>query len=131
MDLTLEKIDHIVFTVSDLSKAVAFYEGVLNMPVVRFGKNNERLALQCGQQKINLHEYKREFEPKAIHPTLGAIDICFLTNTPVEDFIQHLQDKNIAVIEGIVERTGAIGKIRSIYCRDPDGNLIEIANQKE
>lgn len=129
MAFILNKLDHIVFTVSDLSRSIAFYEGVLNMPVVRFGKNNERIALQCGQQKINLHQHKKEFEPKATHPTVGAMDVCFLTQTPVEDIIQHLQEKNIAVIEGIVERTGAMGKIRSIYCRDPDGNLIEIANQ--
>ena len=95
MPFILEKIDHIVLTVSDLSTSILFYSNILNMPVIRFGKNNERIALQAGQQKINLHEYKREFEPKALHPTVGAMDICFLTQTPLEEVKLHLKKENI------------------------------------
>jgi catechol 2,3-dioxygenase-like lactoylglutathione lyase family enzyme len=90
-----------------------------------------RKALACGTQKINLHLAGHEFEPKAERPTPGSADLCFLTDTPIEQYAAHLAALGIAVIEGPVARTGAVGPLWSIYVRDPDLNLIEIANLKE
>lgn len=124
----LEAIDHLVLTVKDLAQTIAFYRDILGMQVEYFGKNQERVALKFGSQKINLHEWKKEFEPKAKYPTPGSIDICFLTKVPLEKVMDHLQKSKIEIIEGPVERTGAQGKILSVYIRDPDENLLEIAN---
>ena len=96
------------------------------MQVITFGDN--RRALKFGQQKINLHQAGQEFEPKADHPTPGSADLCFLTETPIAQVISDLQAQGISIEAGIVPRTGATGAIRSIYIRDPDGNLIELAN---
>lgn len=121
----VDRLDHLVLTVADLDKTIEFYTA-LGMEVVTFGAG--RMALTFGVQKINLHQAGREFEPKALKPVPGSADLCFITNTPLERVMNHLQAKGIEVIEGPVARTGAIGPIRSLYVRDPDGNLIEIAN---
>jgi catechol 2,3-dioxygenase-like lactoylglutathione lyase family enzyme len=97
------------------------------MEVVDFGEG--RRALAFGEQKINLHQHGSEFEPKAQYPTPGSCDLCFLTEMPLDKVICHLGDCGIAVLEGPVERTGATGPIRSVYHRDPDGNLVEISNR--
>jgi len=120
-------LDHLVLTVADADAAIAFYTRALGMQEVTFGTG--RKALAFGTQKINLHVAGREIEPKAEKPTPGSADLCFLTSTPVERFQAHLAAQGIAVIEGPVMRTGAQGPIRSIYVRDPDRNLIEIANR--
>jgi len=99
---------------------------VLGMSVITFGNN--RKALSFGTQKINLHQYGHEFEPKACHPVPGSADLCFITSQPISDVLIHLRSCNIALLEGPVQRTGAMGSIMSIYFRDPDGNLIEVAN---
>ena len=99
---------------------------MLGFELITFGDN--RKALRFGNQKINLHQKGREFEPKALFPTSGSADICFITETGLEDVLKELQAKNIQITEGIVERTGALGKIRSVYLRDPDSNLIELSN---
>lgn len=122
----VQSLDHLVLTVRDLATSIAFYTRALGMEEVTFGAG--RKALSFGSQKINLHEAGREFEPKADRPTPGSADLCFLTATPVEAYAAHLHALGLAVIEGPVMRTGAQGPIRSIYLRDPDGNLIEIAN---
>ncbi len=96
------------------------------MDVVRFG--DDRIALALGDQKINLHQAGQEFEPKAAFPTRGAIDLCLLTDQPLDDVRQRLDDQRVAIIEGPVRRTGATGPILSLYFRDPDGNLIEVAS---
>jgi catechol 2,3-dioxygenase-like lactoylglutathione lyase family enzyme len=96
------------------------------MEVVTFGDN--RKALLCGSQKINLHEMGKEFEPKAHRPTPGSADLCFITGVPLTVVIEHLQRCGVKIIEGPVRRTGAIGQIESVYFRDPDLNLIEISN---
>jgi catechol 2,3-dioxygenase-like lactoylglutathione lyase family enzyme len=84
-------------------------------------------SLSFGSQKINLHELGKEFEPKATHPTPGSADLCFLIESPLGDFCDHLRSLNVPILEGPVSRTGALGPMQSIYLRDPDGNLIEVA----
>jgi catechol 2,3-dioxygenase-like lactoylglutathione lyase family enzyme len=126
--MQVEILDHLVLTVRDLDAALEFYASVLGMRVVTFGEN--RKALAFGTQKINLHLARRELEPKAAVPTPGSADLCFLTVEPLENVVDHLRSLGVPVIEGPVRRTGATGPIRSLYFRDPDGNLIEIANRK-
>jgi catechol 2,3-dioxygenase-like lactoylglutathione lyase family enzyme len=96
------------------------------MEVVKFADN--RTALRFGGQKINLHQAGREFEPKALHPTAGSADICFISTTPLQEVVAHLRTCAVEIIEGPVGKTGALGPIESVYIRDPDMNLIEIAN---
>ncbi|RFM32650.1 VOC family protein [Chitinophaga silvisoli] len=125
--MEINRLDHLVLTVKDVAHTCNFYRDVLGMEVVTFGNN--RKALLFGHQKINLHEKGHEIDPKAASPTCGSGDLCFIANTPVEQVLEELQAKNIAVLEGgIVERTGATGKIRSVYFRDPDNNLLEVSN---
>jgi catechol 2,3-dioxygenase-like lactoylglutathione lyase family enzyme len=95
-------------------------------PVV-FGEG--RHALAFGAQKINLHEADREFEPKAAVPTPGSADLCFLTDVPVAEVVEHLAANGVEILEGPVRRTGAAGPITSVYFRDPDGNLIEVSGR--
>ncbi|MCB0407652.1 MAG: VOC family protein [Bdellovibrionales bacterium] len=122
----IQAIDHIVMTVENIEETVHFYTTVLGMEKQVFGEG--RIALVFGQQKINLHEYKKEFEPKADHPLPGSLDLCFISNKSLHQVIDILRKYNIDIIEGPVERTGAVGKISSIYLRDPSQNLIEISN---
>jgi catechol 2,3-dioxygenase-like lactoylglutathione lyase family enzyme len=122
----IDHLDHLVLTVRDLQAAIDFYSRALGMQEVTFAGG--RKALGFGTQKINLHLAGHEFEPKAQHPTPGSADLCFLTDTPVEQNAAHLAALGIPVIDGPVARTGAVGPLRSIYVRDPDLNLIEIAN---
>ena len=126
--MRVDSLDHLVLTVRDLKAAIDFYVRALGMTEVTFGAG--RKALAFGTQKINLHEAGKEFEPKAETPTPGSADLCFLTSTPVEQYAAHLATLGIEVIEGPVARTGAVGALLSIYVRDPDMNLIEIANLK-
>ncbi|KIC61514.1 VOC family protein [Chryseobacterium taiwanense] len=124
--MEIKNIDHIVLTVADIDKTIAFYTEILGFKVVTFGEN--RKALTFGNQKINLHQKGKEFEPKAEHPTSGSTDLCFISTTDIYKVLEELQQKNIEIIEGIVDRTGALGKIKSVYFRDPDLNLIEVSN---
>ena len=124
--MQIDRLDHLVLTVADIEATCAFYSQALGMQIAIFGEN--RKALQFGEQKINLHQYKHEFEPKAAYPTPGSADLCFITTTPLEAVIRHLESIGVSLMEGPVSRTGAIGPIDSIYLRDPDGNLIEISN---
>lgn len=120
------QLDHLVLTVRDIQASCDFYRSILGMEVVTFGDN--RKALRFGEQKINLHQAGQEFEPKAASPTPGSADLCFLTETPLDDIILHLGNYGMKVLEGPILRSGATGSIISIYIRDPDDNLIEIAN---
>ena len=118
-------LDHLVLTVRDLDATVRFYRDGLGMRLEVFGEG--RSALHFGSQKINLHVAGREFDPKAMHPMPGSADLCFLTERPLAEIRDRLAALGHPVLEGPVERTGAEGPIASIYVRDPDGNLIEIA----
>lgn len=124
--MRIDQLDHLVLTVRDLDATLAFYTRVLGMEAVTFAGG--RRALAFGAQKINLHVQGKEFEPKANHPTPGSADLCFLTHVPLEEVQRHLAACRVPVIEGPVQRTGAQGPILSVYVRDPDQNLIEVAN---
>jgi catechol 2,3-dioxygenase-like lactoylglutathione lyase family enzyme len=127
--LHISHLDHFVLTVADLTATEDFYARVLGMQAVTFGEG--RKALVFGQQKINLHQAGREFEPKAERPMPGSADLCFIVATPLDEVIAHLETQGVAIIEGPVQRTGATGAIRSVYLRDPDLNLIELSNPLE
>lgn len=122
-------IDHIVLTVKDIEKTVRFYQSVLGMTPLTFGEG--RVALQFGNQKINLHQYGNAVEPKAATPAPGSADLCFITETLIDHAMAHVQGMDVHILEGPVQRTGAMGPIVSFYFRDPDGNLIEVANPSE
>ena len=127
--MRVERLDHLVLTVADIDASCAFYQRVLGMQVVTFGQG--RKALAFGQQKINLHRLGAEFEPKALRPTPGSADLCLLVSTPLAEVMTHLQRCAVAIEEGPVPRTGATGPLLSVYIRDPDRNLIELANLQE
>lgn len=124
--MKINRLDHLVLTVKDIERTCSFYSTVLGMEVVTFGGG--RKALQFGMQKINLHEMGKEFEPKADSPVPGSADLCFIADDPLHSVIDHLNRMGLEIVEGPVERTGALGKILSVYIRDPDLNLIEISN---
>ncbi|MBD2093099.1 VOC family protein [Microcoleus sp. FACHB-1515] len=125
--MDLSHVDHFVLTVRDIPTTCEFYAR-LGMEVVTFG---DRKALQFGQQKINLHQAGQEIEPKAQRPTPGSADFCLLVRTPIEAVVTYLESEGIAIESDIVSRTGATGKLRSIYIRDPDGNLLELSNSDD
>jgi len=114
--MRIERIDHIVLTVADITRTCDFYKQVLGMDVVTFGEERTegRTALQFGAQKINLHENGKEFEPKAAHPTPGSADLCFITTTGLDQILERLQAQGVAIVEGPAQR-------------DPDGNLVEVS----
>jgi len=124
--MNITQFDHLVLTVKDIDSTCRFYAEHLSMEVMTFGDN--RKALRFGNHKINLHQLGSEFEPRAAVPTSGSADLCFLSDTPLEDIMDELQQAGIAILEGPIQRTGAKGPIQSIYIRDPDDNLIEISN---
>src|SRR5262245_41720889 len=123
--ISIERLDHLVLTVKDISATSDFYSRILGMQIVTFGEG--RKALSFGQQKINLHQAGKEFEPKADKPTTGSADLCFITQAPLSDVVEHLRACGVEIIEGPVKKTGAIGAIESVYFRDPDLNLIEVS----
>ena len=127
MALKIDALDHLVLTVADMEASLDFYTQVLGMEAVVFAGG--RKALAFGDQKINLHQAGREFEPKAARPTPGSADVCLLTSMPLEQVLAHLTTHAVPFIEGPVRRTGATGPILSVYFRDPDGNLVEVSNR--
>ena len=126
MAIAIDRIDHIVITAFDLERTVDFYTRVMGMEPITFAGGRRGLAF--GRQKINLHQAGREFEPKALKPTPGSIDLCFITETPLDQVAAHLEACGVVIAEGPVEKTGALGPMMSVYFRDPDGNLIEVSN---
>lgn len=124
----IDHIDHVVLTTRDLSSCLHFYSEVLGMKMEKFQTPTEtRIALKFGNQKINVHEWGREFMPRAHVAAPGTLDLCFIASVPLEAVIQKLQKENIKIIEGPVAKTGAVHKLRSVYVRDPDLNLVEIS----
>lgn len=114
-----------MLTTTNIDACIDFYQRVLKMEVITFGE--QRYALCFGKQKINIHQYGKEFEPKAHLPVPGALDLCFISDIPLCDVQMHIEQQGVKIIEGPVNRTGATGAIRSIYLRDVDLNLIEIS----
>ena len=127
--MTLEKLDHLVLPVSDIDAIATFYTTYLGMEKRIFGDN--RVALHFGDQKINLHPTGWDYEPKARVSIAGSADLCFIVSERVESLQTKRVLRGVEVIEGPVDRTGATGRLRSIYIRDPDGNLIELSNRVE
>jgi catechol 2,3-dioxygenase-like lactoylglutathione lyase family enzyme len=124
--MKVDKLDHLVLTVRNIAATCEFYTKALGMAVVTF--SGGRKALSFGEQRINLHEQGGEFEPKALRPTPGSADLCLITSASIPEVIAHLEACGVEVIEGPVKRTGATGPILSVYCHDPDMNLIEVGN---
>ena len=126
MPIIIDRLDHLVLTVKDIQATREFYEDILGMEMRSFGSN--RFALHFGNQKLNLHEANNPIDPNVRHATPGSADLCLITETPLAEVISILESKQIPIIAGPGERTGAIGVLHSIYVYDPDDNLIEIAN---
>lgn len=124
--LVLDRIDHFVLTVRDVEATCSFYTRVLGMEVVKFGAG--RTALKFGGQKINLHPIENAITLKADAPTPGSADFCLITRTPIAAVAAHLAACGVPIVAGPSERAGALGPILSVYVRDPDLNLVEIAN---
>jgi len=124
----IDHIDHIVLTTRDKAACIRFYTEALGMKLEAFRTaTEERLALKFGNQKINLHEWGREFTPRAHVAAPGTLDLCFIAAVPLEKVVNRLNEMRVPVLEGPVMKTGATGPIRSVYVRDPDLNLIEIS----
>jgi catechol 2,3-dioxygenase-like lactoylglutathione lyase family enzyme len=126
MPISIDRIDHIVITAHDVERTLDFYRRVLGMEPITFAGGRRGLAF--GRQKINLHQSGREYEPKALKPVPGSMDLCFITETPMDEVIAQLKAEGVAIAEGPVPKTGALGPMASVYFRDPDGNLIEVSN---
>lgn len=124
----IDRVDHIVLTTRDKEACIRFYTEVLGMKLESFRTpTEERLALKFGAQKINLHEWGREFTPRAHVAVPGSLDLCFISSIPLEQVVARLEQHDIPILEGPVAKTGAQGPIRSVYVRDPDLNLVEIS----
>ena len=121
----IDHLDHIVLTTTDEAACLRFYVDGLGMTLENFGQG--RKALRFGDQKINLHVKGHEFEPKAHLPVPGALDLCFIASVPLDEVVKRLAARGLSIIEVPVARTGAVSRIRSVYLRDPDLNLIEIS----
>jgi catechol 2,3-dioxygenase-like lactoylglutathione lyase family enzyme len=123
--VTIASLDHLVLTVADVERTVRFYES-LGMRREQFGAG--RVALRFGNQKINLHDAGAEIAPHARRPTPGSADVCLLITEPIEQAAETLVREGVPIELGPVDRTGAEAPIRSLYVRDPDGNLVELAH---
>jgi catechol 2,3-dioxygenase-like lactoylglutathione lyase family enzyme len=124
--MRLDALDHLVLTVADIEATCRFYVEALGMRRETFGEG--RVALKFGNQKINLHSVSAPLVPHARVPTPGSADLCFLTATPLDTVMADLTGNGVDILEGPVERTGATARLNSVYCIDPDGNLVEISN---
>ena len=127
--MVIDRIDHIVITAFDVERSIDFYSKVMGMEPITFAGGRRGLAF--GKQKINVHQSGREYEPKALKPTPGSMDLCFITETPLEEVMARLKSNGVVIAQGPVEKTGALGPMMSVYFRDPDGNLIEVSNYGE
>jgi catechol 2,3-dioxygenase-like lactoylglutathione lyase family enzyme len=124
----IDHIDHIVLTTRDKAACIRFYTEVLGMKLTTFKTpTEERFAFKFGNQKINVHEWGKEFTPRAHVAAPGTQDLCFIASTSLDNVVSQLKKHNVSIIEGPVAKTGAAGPIRSVYVRDPDLNLVEIS----
>jgi catechol 2,3-dioxygenase-like lactoylglutathione lyase family enzyme len=124
----IDHIDHVVLTTRDLPSCLHFYTEILGMKLEKFQTPAQtRLALKFGNQKINVHEWGREFTPRAHVAAPGTLDLCFIASISLEEVISRLKNSKIEILEGPVLKTGAVHKLRSVYVRDPDLNLVEIS----
>jgi len=124
----IDHIDHIVLTTRDKDGCIRFYSEVLGMKLEKFRTpTEERLALKFGSQKINVHEWGKEFAPRAHVAAPGTLDLCFIAAIPLDAVVKKLKEKNVPILEGPVTKTGALGPMKSVYVRDPDLNLVEIS----
>jgi catechol 2,3-dioxygenase-like lactoylglutathione lyase family enzyme len=124
----IERVDHIVLTTRDKDSCIRFYRDALGMKLEKFRTpTEERLALKFGQQKINLHEWGKEFTPRAHVAVPGSLDLCFIASVPLAEVVEKLRLLKIQILEGPVAKTGALGPMQSVYVRDPDLNLVEIS----
>ena len=129
MRFTIDRIDHIVVNCKSVEISAAWYQRVLGMEREDFGAQH-RTALKFGGQKINLRPIDADVGswPTGVCAESGAADICFITAVPPDEVVGHLHDNGVQILQGPVEKAGALGPILSVYCRDPDGNLIEISS---
>ena len=129
MKFTVDRLDHIVVNTADVEIAASWYQRVLGMEREEFGPD-KRTALKFGGQKINLRPHDADkrawITGTSVEP--GAADLCFITAVGPDEVVAHLHSCRVAIEAGPVAKTGALGPIQSVYCRDPDGNLIEIAS---
>lgn len=126
----ISHLDHLVLTTFDEQACIDFYTRVLGMTLESFVGGTppvKRKAFRFGNQKINLHVRGKEFDPKAHLPVPGALDLCFISSIPLDQVVNQLKAQNWPIEQGPVMRTGATQKIRSVYVRDPDLNLIELS----
>ncbi|WP_243793893.1 VOC family protein [Saccharopolyspora gloriosae] len=127
--INIDRVDHLVLTVADVDRAAEFYERILGMRTVTFP--GDRRAVSFGQQTVKLHAASELVEPTATHPVPGSANLCFVTEQPISEVQEHLRANDVRIEEGPVGRTGTFGPITSLYLRDPDGNLIEVARYDE
>ena len=126
--MRISKLDHLVLVTGDLSRCVSFYRDLLHMEAE---EKDGRFSLRFGTSKINIHTRPGEFQQAAERPVPGSLDICFVTEEPLERLLDELKEEKAPLVTDIVERHGALGKMRSLYLRDPDGNLVEIAEYRK
>lgn len=136
MPVKVNALDHLVINVADVTRSVAWYRDVLGMEVKVFepgGGRAPRTSLLFGNQKINVRPRDTDKEEwfTADHQTAGSEDLCFLTSSSPEEVVTHLKANGVAIEEGPVAKQGARGTLRSVYCRDPDGSLIEISSYED
>lgn len=127
--MRVDRLDHLVLTVADIDTTIDFYTRILGMRAVTFGEG--RHALRFGRSKINLHKAGQEFEPRAANPTPGSADLCLISPDAPVVVAAELREAGVPIVEGPVTKEGALGEMISIYIRDPDDNLVEIAHYPE
>lgn len=123
--MKIERLDHLVITTQNLKACLHFYKDILEMEVV---EQAGRYALRFGEQKFNIHQKKAEFLPAASHPTYGSLDLCLVVAETIEEVKKEVELKGYPVEVGPVVRHGALGEMKSLYLRDPDGNLVELCH---
>jgi len=136
MPVKVSAIDHLVINVSDVARSAQWYHKILGMEIKVFDPGHgktPRTSLVFGNQKINVrpHDADKVEWFTADHEAAGSDDLCFITSSAPDEVVAHLKANGVAIEEGPVKKQGARGALRSVYCRDPDGSLIEISSYEE